>query len=88
MRHIEESTCGVPLHPHVLRLCQPRKRSKSPGPSDLRLVVFVCCQIRDASNGIALDLDVGGEHLPSERCQSSKLHDEDFVLGYAGNQLG
>ena len=40
----------------------------------------MCGQVSDASNRIALNLYVGAEHLPNERLQATKLHDEQLVV--------
>ena len=39
------------------------------------------CKIRNASDRIALHFDVRGHHLADEGLESTKLHDEDLVLG-------
>ena len=41
-------------------------------------------EVGDASDGVALDLDVGRQHLSDERVQSSESDDERLVLGWVG----
>lgn len=38
-------------------------------------------KVGDTSNGVALDLDVGGEHLSDQGSEATKLNNHDFVLG-------
>lgn len=40
----------------------------------------MCGEIGDASDGVALDLDVGRQHLADERLQSTKLYNQQLVL--------
>lgn len=40
----------------------------------------MCCQIRDASNSIALDFYIRRHHLADEWVESSELYDSDLVL--------
>lgn len=42
----------------------------------------MCSQISDAADSIALDLDVGRQHLADKRCQTAQLDDQDLVLGW------
>ena len=39
------------------------------------------------ADGVALDLDVGAEHLADERFETAKLDDEQLVLGCRGISL-
>lgn len=38
-------------------------------------------EVGDASDGIALDFNVGREHLPDERLESAERDNEQLVLG-------
>jgi hypothetical protein len=40
MRHVQQRARGVPLHPHIFGLCQPRKRDESTRLCDLGLVLI------------------------------------------------
>lgn len=40
----------------------------------------MCGEVGDAPDGVALHLDVRGEHLADERLQSTELDDRDLVL--------
>jgi hypothetical protein len=40
------------------------------------------CQIGHTTNGVALDFDIGAQHLPYQRFQPAKLDDEKLVIGY------
>ena len=40
----------------------------------------MCGQVSNTSNRIALNLHIGAEHLPNERLQATKLHDEQLVV--------
>lgn len=40
----------------------------------------MCGEIGDASDGVALDLDVRRQHLADEGLQSTKLHNQQLVL--------
>lgn len=40
------------------------------------------CQIGDATDGVALYLDIGRHHLPNQRRQPSEGNDQDFIFGY------
>ena len=66
MGHIEQSTSGIPLHAHILGLGQSRQWAQGPRPSNLRLVLFVCCKIRDTAYSIALDFHIRRHHLTNE----------------------
>lgn len=41
----------------------------------------MCGKIRDASHGIALDFDVGTEHLPNKRFKAPEPNDQELVVG-------
>jgi hypothetical protein len=45
--------------------------------SDVRTV---SSKVGDAANGIALDLDVGAEHLPDKRLQPAQRNNQQLVL--------
>lgn len=81
MGHVEESASGIPLDPHILGLGQPRKWTESTRPCNFRLVILMCSQVGYAPDGIALDLDVGRQHLANQGRQPAELDDQDFVLG-------
>lgn len=81
MCHVEQSSSGVPLHPHVPRLGQSRQWAESTGAGNLGLVLLMGRQVRDAADGIALDFDIGREHLSDEGGQTAQLDDQDLVLG-------
>lgn len=38
------------------------------------------CEVRNTTNSVALDLDVGAEHLADEGFQTTKLYDEQLVV--------
>lgn len=40
----------------------------------------MCCEVGDAANGVALDLDVWREHLPDERLEATQSYNERLVL--------
>ncbi len=42
----------------------------------------MCSQVRDTTDGIALNFDVRGHHLPDERGESAELDNGDLVLGW------
>lgn len=63
MRHVQQRARGIPLNPHVPRFGEPRQGPEGAGAGNLGLVLLMCCQVGDAPDGIALDFDVGGEHL-------------------------
>lgn len=42
----------------------------------------VCGKIRDAADGVALDLNVGAEHLADERLDATERDDQELVLGW------
>lgn len=79
MCHIQESAGGISLDPHVPRLGEAGQRAKSAGTSNLGLVVFVCGEVGDATDGIALDFDIGREHLALERAKAAQLDDQNLV---------
>lgn len=39
------------------------------------------CKVRYATDSVALNFDIWAEHLTYERFQTTKLHDEQFVVG-------
>jgi hypothetical protein len=80
MRHVQQSSCSISLYPHVFGFCQTSKRAQSSGSCYLRLIVLVCCQVRDATNRIALHLDVRRHHLANERCKSTEEYNGDLVF--------
>lgn len=43
-------------------------------------------EVGDAADGVALDLDVGREHLTDERLESTELDDGNLVLGCEGSR--
>ena len=87
MRHVQESTGSVSLHPHIPRLCKASQRPESTGTRDLSLVLFVCREIRYAPHSIALDLDVGRQHLPDERAKATQQDDQDLVFRYRSSAI-
>lgn len=46
----------------------------------------MCSQIRDASDGVALHLDIGRVHLLDQGRQSTESDYGDFVLSYKSQQ--
>jgi hypothetical protein len=81
MRHVEERSRCIPLNPHVFRLGKPRQGAQSSRAGDFGLVIFLRRQVRDTSNSIALDLDVGRHHLANEGVQPAELNNQDFIVG-------
>jgi hypothetical protein len=81
MRHVEQSTRRISLYPHISRLGEASKRSESAGTGNLGLVLFVRCKIGDASDSVALHLNIRRQHLSNERSQSTKLDNKDLVIG-------
>ena len=42
----------------------------------------MCGQVCNAANGVALNFDIGGHHLPYQGRKTTKENDGNFVLGY------
>ncbi len=82
MGHVQQSPSSISLHPHILGLCQSCKRSQCSRPCDLCFIVLVGCQVGDATNRIALNLDVWRHHLADKRSEASKEYNSDLILGY------
>lgn len=92
MSHIEQSTRRVSLNPHILAFGQSSKRDQRARFSNLRLVFIYLlalvsffqltmrCKIRDASNSIALNLNIGRKHLTNQGFQSAERDNEEFVF--------
>lgn len=38
-------------------------------------------QVSDTSNGVALNFDVGTQHLPDQWFEPTEFHDEKLVIG-------
>ena len=47
-----------------------------------RLVHTMGGQIGDAPNSVALDFDVGTQHLPNQRFKSTQFYYQKLVIGY------
>jgi hypothetical protein len=82
MRHVEQCAGCVALHTHVFRFGEPGQRLQGTRSRYLGLVVLVRCEIRNASDGVALHLDVGRVHLLDQGRQPPQRDDGDLVLGY------
>lgn len=80
MRHVEQGARRISLHAHVLGLCKACEGLQGARASNLCLVVFVCGQVGDASDGVALDLDVGRVHLLDQGRQAAESDNGDLVL--------
>ena len=81
MCHIEQCARRISLYAHIFRLGQSRKGLQCAGASYFRLVVFVCREIGDAPNGVALYLDIRRVHLLDQWRQPSQCDNGDLVLG-------
>lgn len=81
MRHVKQCARCVALNAHVFRFCEPGQRLEGTGACNLGLVLLVRGEVGDASDGVALDFDVGRVHLLDQRSQASKGDDGDLVFG-------
>lgn len=88
MGHVEESAGRISLHSHILGLREPGEGPQCTRSRDLCFVLFVCSQISDATDGVALHLDILGHHLADQRRQSTKLDNGDLVVGCARSDNG
>jgi hypothetical protein len=80
MGHVEECSSCVPLHAHVFGFCQPCQGLQSSGPSYLRLVVLVRCEVCYAAYCVALNFDIGGIHLFDQRRKPAQCDNGNFVF--------
>lgn len=87
MCHVEQSPGSISLHPHILRFSKSGQRAQSARLGDLCLVLLMRRQVRDASDSVALDFDVGRAHLVDEGAQSPEGHDLDLVLGWVARRV-
>ena len=52
-------------------------------PLDIRLDrVTMRRKVRNTSDSIALNLNIWAQHLTDERLKTSKLHDQELVVGW------
>ena len=81
MCHVKKRASRVPLHAHVLRSSEASEGYESARLGNLSLILVVRSQICDATDGIALYLDIRGQHLTNEWFKAAKSDDEKFVIG-------
>lgn len=63
MGHIQQRSCGIALNSHIFRLGQTDQWPQSARTGNLGLVLLVGGQVGDTAYCIALDLDIGRDHL-------------------------
>ena len=81
MCHVKKSTCSVSLNTHVIRLGHARQRYESPRLGNLGLIIIMGSEVRNATDRVTLNLDVGTQHLSYQRFQTSETNDEEFIIG-------
>lgn len=80
MGHIQQCTCGITLNAHVLGFGKPNQGPQSTGASDFSFVLFMSSQVGNASDRIALNLNILGHHLADKRSQPSQGNNQDLVI--------
>lgn len=81
MGHVQQSARCIPLYTHVLGFGESGKRLQGSRSSYLGFVVLMCRKIRDASNSVTLNFNVGRIHLLDQGSEPTKCDYVDFVFG-------